>query len=103
MKPAYSQVEVVPEGRSLRVRFHARLNFTSFSSRARNFSAGGSAFESEIWGENEQLMPVLRGQVFQVVALRLRSQGLFEEVKRIIEDDRRLQLDAHRESEFYSS
>jgi len=70
---------------------------------AGHFSAGGSAFESEIWGENEQLMPVLRGQVFQVVALRLRSQGLFEEVKRTIEDDRRLQLDAHRESEFYSS
>jgi len=26
-----------------------------------NFSAAGSAFESEIWGENEQFMPVFRG------------------------------------------
>jgi putative ABC transport system permease protein len=29
------------------------------------FSAGGSSFESEIWGENEQFMPIFRGQVFQ--------------------------------------
>jgi len=70
---------------------------------AGHFSSGGSAFESEIWGENEQLMPVLRGQFFQVIALRLRSPALYEEVKRVIEDDRRLQVDAHRESEFYSS
>ena len=27
-----------------------------------HFSAGGSAFESEVWGENEQFMPVFRGQ-----------------------------------------
>jgi ABC-type lipoprotein release transport system permease subunit len=70
---------------------------------AGHFSSGGSAFESEIWGENEQLMPVLRGEFFQVVALRLRSAALFDEVKRILEDDRRLQVDARRESEFYSS
>jgi len=70
---------------------------------AGHFSSGGSAFESEIWGENEQLMPILRGEFFQVVALRLRSAALFDEVKRILEDDRRLQVDARRESEFYSS
>jgi ABC-type antimicrobial peptide transport system permease subunit len=70
---------------------------------AGHFSAGGSAFESEIWGENEQLMPILRGEFFQVVALQLRSAALYDEVKRILEDDRRLQVDARRESEFYSS
>jgi len=70
---------------------------------AGHFSSGGSAFESEIWGENEQLMPILRGEFFQVVALRLRSAALFDEVKRVLEDDRRLQVDARRESEFYSS
>jgi putative ABC transport system permease protein len=70
---------------------------------AGHFSSGGSAFESEIWGENEQLMPVLRGEFYQVIALRLRSAALFEEVKRTLEDDRRLQVDAHRESEFYAS
>ena len=70
---------------------------------AGHFSSGGSAFESELWGENEQLMPVLRGQVFQVVALRLRSPALFGEVRRLVENDPRLQLDAHRESDFYSN
>ena len=30
-----------------------------------HFTAAGSAFESEIWGENEQFMPVFRGDVFQ--------------------------------------
>ncbi|MGD0483457.1 MAG: ABC transporter permease [Gemmatimonadales bacterium] len=70
---------------------------------AGHFSSGGSAFESEIWGQNEQLMPVLRGEFFQVVALRLRSGALFDEVKRTVEDDRRLQLDAHRESDFYAA
>ena len=70
---------------------------------AGHFSSGGSAFESEIWGENEQLMPILRGEFFQVVALRLRSAALYDEVKRILEDDRRLQVDARRESEFYAA
>jgi putative ABC transport system permease protein len=70
---------------------------------AGHFSAGGSAFESEIWGENEQLMPVLRGQVFQVVVLRLGGVGQFAEAKRALENDPRLQVDAHRESDFYAS
>jgi len=70
---------------------------------AGHFSSGGSAFESEIWGQNEQLMPVLRGEFYQVMVLRLRSAALFDEVKRTVEDDRRLQLDAHRESDFYAA
>jgi ABC-type antimicrobial peptide transport system permease subunit len=70
---------------------------------AGHFASGGSAFESEIWGENEQLMPVLRGQVFQVVAFKLRNGGDFDAVKKTLEDDRRLQVDAHRESDFYAA
>ncbi len=70
---------------------------------AGHFASGGSSFESEIWGENEQLMPVMRGQVFQVVDLKLKSGADFDAVKRTLEDDRRLQVDAHRESEFYAS
>src|SRR5258706_6061977 len=31
------------------------------------FTAGGSSFESEIWGDNKVLMPVFRGDVFQSV------------------------------------
>src|SRR2546430_9834396 len=32
-----------------------------------HFTAAGSAFESEVWGENEQFMPVFRGDVFQSI------------------------------------
>lgn len=70
---------------------------------AGHFSSGGSAFESEIWGENEQLMPALRGQVFQVVVLRLADPARFDEARRALENDPRFQVDAHRESEFYAS
>jgi ABC-type lipoprotein release transport system permease subunit len=66
-----------------------------------HFAARGSAFESEIWGENEQLMPVFRGQVFQSVTFRLHDPAAFAEAKRALEDDKRVTVDVHRESEFY--
>ena len=67
-----------------------------------HFSAGGSAFESEIWGENEQFMPVFRGQVFQSVTFRLKDPAAFAEAKRALEGDQRLTVDARRENEFYA-
>jgi putative ABC transport system permease protein len=67
------------------------------------FTAAGSSFESEIWGENEQFQSVFRGQGFQDVAFRLKDPAAFEEVKRSFLADQRIQIDAHRESEFYAS
>ncbi len=67
-----------------------------------HFSAGGSAFESEIWGENEQFMPVFRGEVFQSVAFRLRDPAAFDDAKRAIESDPRLPVTVRRESDFYA-
>jgi putative ABC transport system permease protein len=66
------------------------------------FTANGSSFESEIWGENEQFQNVFRGQSFQSVTFRLQDPSAFEEVERAFLADQRLQVDAHRESEFYS-
>lgn len=68
-----------------------------------HFTAGGSAFESEVWGENEQFMPVFRGEAFQSVTLRLKNPAAFEEAKRALEDDRRITVDVNRESEFYAA
>ena len=65
------------------------------------FSAGGSAFESEIWGENEQFMPVFRGEVFQSVSFRLKDPRSFDDAKRALEADKRVTVDVHRESSFY--
>src|SRR5207245_9005771 len=56
---------------------------------------------SEVWGANEQFMPVFRGQVFQSVTLRLSDPGAFEEAKRLLEGDKRMTVDVHRESDFY--
>jgi ABC-type lipoprotein release transport system permease subunit len=67
------------------------------------FSADGSSFESEIWGENEQFQSVFRGGAFQDIAFRLKDPGAFEDVKRAFLADQRIQIDAHRESEFYAT
>ncbi|MDQ6830695.1 MAG: ABC transporter permease [Gemmatimonadota bacterium] len=67
------------------------------------FTADGSSFESEIWGENEQFQSVFRGQSFQDIAFRLKDPAGFDEAKRAFLADQRIQVDAHRESEFYAS
>ncbi len=67
-----------------------------------HFAAAGSAFESEIWGENEQFMPVFRGDVFQSITFRLKDPAAFEDARRSLQDDKRMTVDAHRESEFYA-
>jgi ABC-type lipoprotein release transport system permease subunit len=67
------------------------------------FSADGSSFESEIWGENEQFMPVFRGDIFQSVTFRMRDPAAFDGIKETLESDPRMTLDAFRESEFYAN
>jgi ABC-type antimicrobial peptide transport system permease subunit len=66
-----------------------------------HFAADGSSFESEIWGENEQFMPVFRGEVFQVVTFRMADPASFDGVKETLEGDARLSFDAFRERDFY--
>jgi putative ABC transport system permease protein len=65
------------------------------------FTAGGSAFESELWAENEQVMPVFRGQVFQSLSFRLKDPAAFEEAKRALEGNKQITVEVHRESDFY--
>jgi putative ABC transport system permease protein len=106
-RPASGRAEICV-GRRLALRFpHTGIGDTlRFAGRdwavVCRFSAGGSAFESEIWGENEQFMPVFRGQVFQSVTFRLKDPAAFEEARRLLQDDRRMTVDVHRESEFYT-
>jgi ABC-type lipoprotein release transport system permease subunit len=66
------------------------------------FTANGSAFESEIWGENEQILPVFRGETFQSVTFRLKDPAAFEEAKRTLEADKRVTVDVYREADFYT-
>ncbi|MEP7383163.1 MAG: FtsX-like permease family protein [Gemmatimonadota bacterium] len=68
-----------------------------------HFSAAGSSFESEIWGEVEQFQSVMRGgNSFQSVTFRLKDPAGFAEAKRALEGDQRLQVDAHMESKYYA-
>lgn len=68
-----------------------------------HFTADGSSFESEIWGENEQFMPVFRGEIFQTVTFRMKDPSAFEGIKEMVEGDSRLFVDAFREREFYAN
>lgn len=106
-KPQSGRLEVCV-GRRLLGRFeHLQIGATlRFAGRDWNvvchFSAGGSAFESEIWAENEQVMPVFRGEFFQSVTFRLKDAGAFDDAQRAIESDPHLGVDVHRESAFYA-
>jgi putative ABC transport system permease protein len=67
-----------------------------------HFGAAGSAFESEIWGENERIMPAMRREGFQSMAFRLADPASFDEAKRLLEADKRVTVDVYRESAFYA-
>lgn len=68
-----------------------------------HFASDGSGFESEVWGENEQFMPVFRGQVYQSVIFRLAPGAALDEVKRVMETDPRIQVSVRDEQDFYTS
>ncbi|MCU6499456.1 ABC transporter permease [Duganella sp. BJB488] len=66
------------------------------------FDAGNSGFDSEIWGDADQLMPAFRRNAYSAMVLRLADTSLFDGFKKDIESDQRLTLDAKREQTFYS-
>ncbi|HWW70657.1 MAG TPA: ABC transporter permease [Duganella sp.] len=66
------------------------------------FDAGNSGFDSEVWGDADQLMPAFRRLAYSAIVLRLADTSLFDGFKKDIEGDQRLTLDAKREQTFYS-
>jgi ABC-type lipoprotein release transport system permease subunit len=66
------------------------------------FDAGNSGFDSEIWGDADQLMQAFRRNGYSSMVLRLADSALFDRFKRDIESDPRLTLEAKREQTFYS-
>jgi ABC-type antimicrobial peptide transport system permease subunit len=66
------------------------------------FAAEGSAFESEIWGDVEQLMPAFGRPVYSSMTFRLRDPSQFDSVKQRIEGDPRTQyMQLKIEREYY--
>jgi ABC-type lipoprotein release transport system permease subunit len=66
------------------------------------FDAGGSGFDSEIWGDVDQLMQAFRRTVYSSVMLRLTDAGDFDAIKARLEGDPRLTVEAKRESVYYA-
>ncbi|MGH8757227.1 MAG: ABC transporter permease, partial [Burkholderiales bacterium] len=64
--------------------------------------AGNSGFDSEIWGDVEQLMQAFRRPVFSSVIVKLNDPENFKSFKLAVESDPRLTVDTKRESVFYA-
>lgn len=65
------------------------------------FDAGNTGYSSEIWGDVNQLMQAFRRPAYSSILLRLRESSAFDRVKRTVEDDPRLSLEALRETRYY--
>jgi hypothetical protein len=66
------------------------------------FDAGKSGFDSEIWGDADQLMQAFRRPVYSAVVARLSDPSRFEEFKAAVESDQRLSVEAKRETVFFA-
>lgn len=66
------------------------------------FDAGNSGFDSEIWGDADQLLQAFRRLAWSSVVLRLADSSRFDQLKRDLESDPRLTLEARREQTFYA-
>jgi putative ABC transport system permease protein len=66
------------------------------------FDAGSTGFNSEIWGDVDQLMQAFRRPVYSSVLFRLRDSSEFETFRHRIESDPRLTLEAKRETRYYA-
>jgi putative ABC transport system permease protein len=65
------------------------------------FDAGTTGFNSELWGDADQLMQAFRRPVYSSVLFRLRDSSGFERFRERIEGDPRLTLEAKRETRYY--
>jgi ABC-type antimicrobial peptide transport system permease subunit len=66
------------------------------------FDAGRSGFDSEIWGDGEQLLQAFRRTGYSSMLFRLNDADRFDEVKSALETDPRLTVEAKRERRFYA-
>ncbi|MCO5125039.1 MAG: ABC transporter permease [Rhizobacter sp.] len=66
------------------------------------FDAGKTGFDSEIWGDADQMMPAFRRNAYSTVVLRLADAASFDRLKDAIDADPRLKLDVKREAAFYA-
>jgi ABC-type antimicrobial peptide transport system permease subunit len=66
------------------------------------FDAGRTGFDSEIWGDAEQMLQAFRRTGYSSMLFRLADPERFDAVKAELENDPRLTLEAKRETRFYA-
>lgn len=66
------------------------------------FDAGKSGFDSELWGDVDQMMPSFRRTVYSMMLLKLANPDQFEALRAAVEADPRLKLELKRETRFYA-
>jgi ABC-type antimicrobial peptide transport system permease subunit len=66
------------------------------------FDGGGSGFDSEAWGDAEQMLQAFRRTGFSSLLFRLADAQRFDAVKALLEADPRLTVEAKRETRFYA-
>jgi putative ABC transport system permease protein len=66
------------------------------------FAAGATGFNSEIWGDVDQLMQSFRRPVYSSLIFRLRDSSEFAGLKERLESDPRLTVEARRETKYYA-
>lgn len=66
------------------------------------FDAGSTGFSSEIWGNTEQLMQAFRRNTYSSVIFTLPGAEAFDRLKKRLETDPRMSVEAQRETQFYA-
>lgn len=66
------------------------------------FDSGKTGFDSEIWGDSEQLMAAFRRNAYSTIVFRLSDLSAYDRLQSAIEADPRLQVDAKPEIQFYA-
>jgi ABC-type antimicrobial peptide transport system permease subunit len=66
------------------------------------FDAGNTGYNSEIWGDNDQLMQAFRRPVYSSLIFKLQNSSEFGKLKDRIEKDPRLNHEIKRETRYYA-
>lgn len=110
-RPAKPGVDEVVVGKAIHGRFQGVELGKSFELKKNRdvqvvgvFEAGGSAYESEVWGDLDTIRSSFgREGIVSSVRVRLESPTKFDAFEVAVEQDKRLGLDAQREDEFFAA
>jgi putative ABC transport system permease protein len=67
------------------------------------FTADDAAFESEVWGDVDAMMPAFQRNGYQSITIKLADPSMFDSFKAAVEGDPRLYLQPRRELEYYAA